>query len=234
MARMNDLTGKTFGRLTVLQLDTEAITKNKKWICQCQCGAIKSIQGSNLTSGLTQSCGCLHKEKISTNLIGQKFGKLKVLKDSGERSNNRGIIWECQCDCGKITKVTTNNLQQKITMSCGCLKQSHGEFLIEQLLKDNNIRYQKEYVFFDLLSPKSGFLRFDFAIFDTKGNLIKLIEFDGETHDTNFINGWNTYEKITYQKQCDELKNEYCKKNNIPLIRIGYEKKKSITIEDLI
>lgn len=119
-------------------------------------------------------------------------------------------------------------------MSCGCLKQSHGELFIEQLLKDNNIRYQKEYVFPDLLSPKNGFLRFDFAIFDTKDNLIKLIEFDGETHDTNFISGWNTYEKIVYQKQCDELKNEYCKKNNIPLVRIGYEKKKSINIEDLI
>lgn len=234
MARTNDLTGKTFGRLTVLQLDTKATTKNKKWLCQCECGTIKSIQGCNLTSGVTQSCGCLHKEKISNSLIGQRFGKLTVIKDTGERASNRGIIWECQCDCGKITKVPTNNLKQNITMSCGCLKQSHGEFFIEKLLQENNINYKKEYVFTDLLSPKQGFLRFDFAIFDDNNNLIKLIEFDGETHDINFISGWNTYEKIKYQQECDELKNAYCQKNNIPLVRLNYKHKNSITIKDLI
>lgn len=33
MAQINDLTGKVFGRLTVLRLDTEATGKNKRWIC---------------------------------------------------------------------------------------------------------------------------------------------------------------------------------------------------------
>lgn len=67
---MVDLTGQVFNRLTVLKLDTERKSKNKYWICQCSCGNIKSIQHSNLISGLTQSCGCLHKEKISHTLIG--------------------------------------------------------------------------------------------------------------------------------------------------------------------
>jgi hypothetical protein len=53
----------------------------------------------------------LHKEKISHALIGKKFGKLTVIKDTGKRTNSRGIIWECQCDCGKITEVSTNNLK---------------------------------------------------------------------------------------------------------------------------
>ena len=163
---MVDLTGQVFNRLTVLKLDTERKSKNKYWICQCSCGNIKSIQHSNLISGLTQSCGCLHKEKISHTLIGQKFGKLTVIKDTGKRTNNRGIIWECQCDCGKITEVSTNNLKQNNTMSCGCMKQSHGEYLIETIHKTNNIKYKKEYVFLDLLSPKNGYLRFDFAILD--------------------------------------------------------------------
>lgn len=70
---MVDLTGQIFNRLTVLRVDTKRKSKNKYWICQCSCGNIKSIQHSNLVSGLTQSCGCLHKEKISHTLIGQNL-----------------------------------------------------------------------------------------------------------------------------------------------------------------
>lgn len=230
---MVDLTGQVFNRLTVLKLDTERKSKNKYWICQCSCGNIKSIQHSNLISGLTQSCGCLHKEKISHTLIGQKFGKLTVIKDTGKRTNNRGIIWECQCDCGKITEVSTNNLKQNNTMSCGCMKQSHGEYLIENILKTNNIKYKKEYVFLDLLSPKNGYLRFDFAILDDQDNVKKLIEYDGETHSINYMGGWNTKEKIKYQQLCDTLKDNYCDTHNIPLIRVSYLNK-SNELEKLI
>lgn len=230
---MVDLTGQVFNRLTVLKLDTERKSKNKYWICQCSCGNIKSIQHNNLISGLTQSCGCLHKEKISHTLIGQKFGKLTVIKDTGKRTNNRGIIWECQCDCGKITEVSTNNLKQNNTMSCGCMKQSHGEYLIETILKTNNIKYKKEYVFLDLLSPKNGYLRFDFAILDDQDNVKKLIEYDGETHSINYMGGWNTKEKIKYQQLCDTLKDNYCDTHNIPLIRVSYLNK-SNELEKLI
>ena len=231
---MVDLTGQVFNRLTVLKLDTERKSKNKYWICQCNCGIIKSIQQSNLTSGLTQSCGCLHKEKVSHNLIGQKFGKLTVIKDTGKRTNGRNIIWECQCDCGKIIEVPTNNLKQNNTMSCGCMKQSHGEYFIENILKINNIKYKKEYVFLDLLSPKNGSLRFDFAILDDQNNVKKLIEYDGETHSMSYIGGWNTKEKIEYQQLCDKLKDNYCKIHGIPLLRISYLNKENDELERLI
>lgn len=230
---MVDLTGQIFNRLTVLRVDTKRKSKNKYWICQCSCGNIKSIQHSNLVSGLTQSCGCLHKEKISHTLIGQKFGKLTVIKDTGKRANSRGIIWECQCDCGKIIEVSTNNLKQNNTMSCGCMKQSHGEYLIETILKTNNVKYKKEYVFLDLVSPKNGYLRFDFAILDDQNNVKKLIEYDGETHSMNYMGGWNTKEKIEYQQLCDKLKNDYCNIHNIPLIRVSYLNK-SNELEKLI
>ena len=56
------------------------------------------------------------------NLIGQKFGKLTVLRDSGKRASNGGILWECQCDCGNIVNVIGSNLTRKKhpTQSCGC------------------------------------------------------------------------------------------------------------------
>ena len=222
MPKIIDLTGQRFGRLTVLKKDN-TIKKGKPihWICQCDCGKIKSIQGSNLKSNLTQSCGCLHKEKISLNLIGKKFGKLQVIEKTNERTLDRGIIWKCQCECGQFCYISTNNLMQDITKSCGCLKQSHGELAIENYLKNNNINYKKEFCFTDLQSKKGGYLRFDFAIFNDNNDLIHLIEFDGSTHSLEHLSGWLTKEKVLLQQENDELKNNYCKKNNYNLIRIA-------------
>lgn len=122
MAKIKDLTGQKFGRLTVIKLDPNRGPSGQvKWICQCECGNQKSIIGSNLTKGLTLSCGCLHKEKSSKNLIGQKFGRLLVIEKTDKRTPNRNIIWKCQCDCGEITEVPTSPLIQGRTCSCGCL-----------------------------------------------------------------------------------------------------------------
>ena len=109
-----DLTGKKYGRLTVLN-KYKTINREIYWTCQCDCGNIVNIRGICLTRGDTQSCGCLRKEIVSTektiNLVGQKFGKLTVLKDSGKRSNWKSIIWLCKCDCGNTCEVNGANLR---------------------------------------------------------------------------------------------------------------------------
>ena len=71
------------------------------WNCLCECGNSKLIRGSSLRSGATRSCGCLQKEKSIKNLIGQRFGKLVVIEDSGKRYN-KNVIWLCKCDCGNL------------------------------------------------------------------------------------------------------------------------------------
>lgn len=118
-------------------------------------------------------------------------------------------------------------------MSCGCLKSSQGEFKIAKILDEANINYKREYVFSDLITEKGGYARFDFAIFKND-TLLYLIEYDGETHSKKHASGWNTIEKIEYQKKCDALKTEYCKKHCIPLIRIPYTKFQTLTLNDLI
>lgn len=61
------------------------------------------------------------------DLSGQRFGKLTVIKRNGT-TNNGKVIWECICDCGNSTKVTTCSLRTGNTRSCGCLyKQSRKE-----------------------------------------------------------------------------------------------------------
>lgn len=55
------------------------------------------------------------------DLTGQRFGRLIVLKDPGERKR-REKIWLCECDCGNKTKVVTRYLTSGDTRSCGCYR----------------------------------------------------------------------------------------------------------------
>lgn len=57
---------------------------------------------------------------MKNNLINKKFNNLLVEKKSYTRNNN--VYWECLCDCGKTTFVSTANLNNNRTKSCGCLK----------------------------------------------------------------------------------------------------------------
>lgn len=57
---IKDLTGKTFGKLTVIKLlEERAANGGTKWLCQCECGNIKEATSKALQSGDTMSCGCI-------------------------------------------------------------------------------------------------------------------------------------------------------------------------------
>lgn len=54
----------------------------------------------------------------SLDLIGEIFGKLTVVSRKGSKHGRSQ--WLCKCDCGKEVMVTTNNLKNGGTKSCGC------------------------------------------------------------------------------------------------------------------
>lgn len=60
-----DLSGKRFGRLTVLRYDHTDKCGHGMWLCQCDCGNKKIVIGGNLKSGNSKSCGCLHNEQLA-------------------------------------------------------------------------------------------------------------------------------------------------------------------------
>lgn len=62
MPKFRDLTGKTFGRLTVINCDGKNRHNQFLWTCRCACGVEKSICGTHLVTGGIQSCGCYRKE----------------------------------------------------------------------------------------------------------------------------------------------------------------------------
>lgn len=59
--------GKRFGKLEVVSQVVKEDKKNKYWICICDCGNVKNIQGSHLKTGETVSCGCFRKGKLTTH-----------------------------------------------------------------------------------------------------------------------------------------------------------------------
>lgn len=103
-----DLTGKVFGKLTVLQRDTVHKYRKVKWICQCECGTIVSVFSSDLRSGKTKSCGC-SKFQLKYNLVGQTFGFLLVTEPvSNAQIKSNEIRWKCLCqNCGRTVEVSS-------------------------------------------------------------------------------------------------------------------------------
>ena len=243
--------GDQFGRWIVIEPDvydpnSKASQPQKKHLCQCTCDkkTLRYKTASQLTSGQSQSCGCLRNEALakrnannSSVKIGNRYGKLTVIQDLGMRkqnSRNKNERWSlCQCDCGSAPiEVKNNMLQNGWKKSCGCL-QSQGEFIIERILSSNNIYFIKEYSFEDLRGPKGGKLRFDFAVFSNAG-LNYLIEFDGRQHyegpEAKWTNGHSLEEIQIY----DNLKNIYCKEHHITLKRIPFFCLNELSAEDIL
>lgn len=123
---MKDVMGKRYGRLVVIG----EIPKEERncpcrlMTCQCDCGNIKNIRLSNLTSGNTTSCGCFAKENArklyERPVIGIRFGRLVGESTYYDDKGIRRAI--CICDCGNHKDVRVSDLFSGMTRSCGCLK----------------------------------------------------------------------------------------------------------------
>ena len=214
-----DLTGKTFGRLTVLEETDRRSGTSVVWKCKCNCeeNKITYVSANNLLSGAIISCGCYNSEIISKNLLNKKFGKLLVIEKTDKRTKDRNIIWKCKCDCGNkdFVYVDTHNLLRGHTSSCGCLK-SKGEEKIIKILSNLDIDFVQQKTFNNCVNPNTGYkLKFDFYLSDYNC----CIEYDGEQH---FKEAWNGKEGLKENQYKDNIKNKYCKNNNIRLIRIPY------------
>ena len=230
-----NLLNQKFSRLLVIEKTNKRHNSGSIiWKCKCDCGNLIEVPTQSLTSGNTKSCGCLQKEKAKAtghntliDLTNKVFGRLTVIKYSG--TINDRSYWQCKCKCGTICEIEGYRLRSGKTSSCGCLS-SIGEEKISLILKENNISFTKEKTFNSCRFKDSNALaRFDFYI-----NEKYLIEFDGIQHFEYKNSGWDTEEKFQKTQQRDKYKNQWCKDNNIPLIRIPYTKLDTLCIEDLM
>jgi very-short-patch-repair endonuclease len=108
---------------------------------------------------------------------------------------------------------------------CPSCSESKGEKNIDKILKNNNIKFIRQKRFIDCTNTLKGTscrqLPFDFYL--TEKNV--LIEFDGAQHFMP-VEQWGGEEGFKMTKKRDKIKNQYCKKNGIKLIRIPYTMKK--------
>lgn len=235
---IKDLRGKRFGKLIALYPTEKRASGNYViWHCKCDCGNEIETASGYLLRGNVQSCGCLLKEKNLEkikNLSNQKFGKLTALYPTTKRSGT-SVIWHCKCECGNECDVASNHLIKNNVQSCGCLTSFNGEEKISKILQENKIRFERQKIFQNCrFEDTQAFARFDFYLPEYNC----LIEYDGIQHYEPRQFGGCSQEQaeINFEKTQihDEYKNNWCKKNNIKLIRIPYTQLDSLTINNLI
>lgn len=216
-----DINGQVYGKLTVLEsyFDKKPYTVK----CRCACGNEIILRRSDVLSGHTQSCGCLQIERASdsntSDWTGEIIHNIKIIKKSHQ--NNKGVwIYDCQCPlCGKVFQEIPARISGGHTLSCGCLNISKPEYIINNILTNNNISYKYQYSFDDC--KYKGLLKFDFVVFNIDGDAYKAIEYDGRQHymPVDHLGGEKSF-KMTQIR--DNIKNKYCYNNNIELLRIPY------------
>ena len=64
-----DMTGKKFGRLTVLSYCTNKKRRSGIWNCKCDCGKLCTARGAHLRLGTRKSCGCIQYDNLEQSGI---------------------------------------------------------------------------------------------------------------------------------------------------------------------
>lgn len=95
MAKVVDISGKKFGRLTVIRKVPRPLnlkSSNARWECICDCGKIVNVISANLRNGTSSSCGCYKKEV--TSMVKRTHGQSSYNKTS-EYQAWKGMKYRC-------------------------------------------------------------------------------------------------------------------------------------------
>lgn len=96
---MVDLTGRRFGRLTVLKQKGRTADRNVLWECLCDCKNIVIISSKSLLAGSTKSCGCLNRELAKQSHSKKDLGhwdiykntRINLLNETIPKNNTTGV-----------------------------------------------------------------------------------------------------------------------------------------------
>lgn len=207
--------------------DKDFILQNYKTLSSNQLAKKFNVSRGMITK-LWFDAGLIGKETIITNtteidLSNQTFGAWTVLYKTDKRSSNGNILWHCRCRCGIEKDISGASLRNGTSLSCGTHSNiSKGNEKIKNILFAHNIPFEIEKTF-DTCQDRRK-LPFDFFV-----NNSYLIEYDGLQHFD--LNSKFDYE---YTHSHDIIKTEWCKQNNMPLIRIPYTHYDKLCIQDLL
>lgn len=185
-------------------------------ILRCKGYLCPKCKGKRLQVILKKSTG--EYQQQLNKFIGNK--DYKVVSDY---INERTKIKVLHIPCNTEFEALPNKILYGTKRCPKCFpNKSLGEMLVEQYLLNNNLKYSLQYTFNECVSSKQKPLRFDFAVFNENNRLDYLIEYDGQQHYSP-VEIFGGEESFKIQKENDTLKDEFCSKNNIKLIRIPYQ-----------
>ncbi len=144
----------------------------------------------------------IHQDKFNYDLVEYKTFKSKIK-----------II------CNKCLNVFEQRVDHHLRGNgCPACRESKGELRVAKYLNEKNIAFNRERTFDGLryIMP----LRFDFYL----SYINRMIEFDGIGHYKAIYGSTNEekLENLINTQRNDQIKNDWAKANNIPLLRIPY------------
>ena len=213
------------------------------WKCYCENdGTYFVCCGRDIVRNHTKSCGCLRKKQGTERLVNYSQNKPSTFRKNYtglnfdthltalyyDHTENNYAYWAFQCDCGNpepfITKIAYV-YSHDVTHCPKCSKTRWlGPQKIQKILNNNNIPYETEKTFEECKYKNK--LRFDFYVDNSY-----CIEYNGIQHYEPF-DGYYKNKLPLYQLR-DNIKKDFCIKNNIPLIIIPYTQLKELSLEDL-
>lgn len=122
MPTLIDIAGQRFGHLLVLSKVNRRGTQIF-WLCRCDCGNEKSVNGQSLREAKSRSCGCQRRKDIT----GKRYGRLTAIEVSQypmriAKRQYTPTLWRFRCDCGnEIIARYGDVVNSHLTRSCGCL-----------------------------------------------------------------------------------------------------------------
>lgn len=211
----------------LLTVDDGHIMANTSILYECPIHGVQSSIVDSIVHGhLCYSCGresvgdklrkC--KSEVVREIESVDGNKLLNPNDYKDKTTHNLRI---RCKCGKEFTTSLNNyVKHGVTKCKSCSsKASVGEALVEDVLNQMCIPYKREYKFDDCVDKRP--LPFDFYLH----TLNKIIEFDGPQHFKEV--GMLNHEVTVYH---DKIKNEFCERNNIPILRIPYWERDNINV----
>jgi len=112
-----DISGQRFGRLVAIREVGRTWQMQVKWLCQCDCGNTVEVITRSLTGGNTESCGCYHKDVVSSLFTTHGLSYTREYRNAkwterDEKEHNLDSEWTPEME------IALCNLQQRCVV-CG-------------------------------------------------------------------------------------------------------------------
>lgn len=171
---------------------------------------------------------CANRERYTSENFNERIKELTngEYELIGEYENNRTEVKIKHINCSSEFCVLPTSFLYEERRCPECNDSlTKGERKIYEYLEKQNINSNQQQTFEDCVHINK--LRFDFSILGSDNDVIALVEFDGKQHfePVEYFGGEDSFK---LQQLKDQIKNDYCEKNNIPLLRIPYWDEKNI------